>query len=90
MLCVQQVPFQQLQQDFLKPLALWRHTSLIIGVADSVCVVCAFRALPCPVCVVSLQVALGLAIVSLPATFDLPVPSRTPGQEFDYKTVKNW
>lgn len=37
-----------------------------------------------------LQVALGLAVVSLPSTFQLPVPSRTPGQEFDYKTVRHW
>jgi hypothetical protein len=36
------------------------------------------------------QVALGLALVSLPTTFQLPVPSHTPGQEFDYKEVKNW
>jgi hypothetical protein len=35
-------------------------------------------------------VALGLSLVSLPATFQLPVPSHTPGQEFDYKMVKNW
>lgn len=31
-----------------------------------------------------------MALVSLPTTFELPVPSRTQGQEFDYKTVKNW
>lgn len=36
------------------------------------------------------QVALGLALVSLPETFELPVPSRTQGKEYDYKSVKNW
>lgn len=36
------------------------------------------------------QVALGLALVSLPATFDLPVPSKTPGKDHDFKPVKNW
>lgn len=46
---------------------------------------CCHRLL-CP----SLQVALGLAVVSLPSTFQLPVPSRTQGQEFDYKTVRHW
>ncbi|WIA41962.1 hypothetical protein OEZ86_009266 [Tetradesmus obliquus] len=35
-------------------------------------------------------VALGLALVSLPETFELPVPSRTQGKEYDYKSVKNW
>eukprot|EP00775_Hariotina_reticulata_P003821 gene3821-4079_t len=35
-------------------------------------------------------VALGLALVSLPTTFQLPVPSRTPGVDHDFKTVKNW
>lgn len=42
------------------------------------------------VCAPLLQVALGLAVVSLPSTFQLPVPSHTPGQEFDYKTVRHW
>jgi inorganic pyrophosphatase len=36
------------------------------------------------------QVALVLALTSLPETFELPVPSRTQGKEYDYKTVKNW
>lgn len=44
----------------------------------------------CCCCVLFLQVALGLALVSLPTTFELPVPSKIQGQEFDYKTVKNW
>ncbi|KAF6252549.1 pyrophosphate-energised proton pump [Scenedesmus sp. NREL 46B-D3] len=35
-------------------------------------------------------VALGLALTSLPETFELPVPSKTQGQVYDYKTVKNW
>lgn len=38
----------------------------------------------------ALQVALGLALLSLPPTFSLPAPSHTPGQEYDYKQVKNW
>jgi inorganic pyrophosphatase len=29
-------------------------------------------------------------MISLPETFELPVPSRTQGKEYDYKTVKNW
>lgn len=40
--------------------------------------------------VIMTPVALGLAVVSLPSTFQLPIPSRTPGQEFDYKTVRHW
>jgi hypothetical protein len=41
-------------------------------------------------CCVRTQVALGLALTSLPETFELPVPSRTQGKEYDFKTVKNW
>jgi Na+/H+-translocating membrane pyrophosphatase len=41
-------------------------------------------------CCLRTQVALGLALTSLPETFELPVPSRTQGKEYDFKTVKNW
>ncbi len=29
-------------------------------------------------------------MLTLPAEFKMPVPSHTPGQEFDIKLVKNW
>lgn len=31
-----------------------------------------------------------MALTALPNEFSLPVPSHTPGQEYDYKLVKNW
>jgi len=40
--------------------------------------------------VIMTPVALGLALLSLPEVFHLPVPSHDPKKEFDYKTVKNW
>ena len=40
--------------------------------------------------VIMTPVALGLALTSLPTTFELAVPSHKPGVDFDTKTVANW
>lgn len=44
-------------------------------------------------CIVSyfgLQAAFLVAVSTLPPEFTLQVPSATPGQTYDTKTVKNW
>lgn len=48
------------------------------------------RNLANPMCVMRAQVAYGVAAAVLPEEFTLSVPSSTPGQDFDLKTVKWW
>jgi hypothetical protein len=61
------------------------HPSCVARTSAHICWCCC-----CVSCVICAQVALGLALVSLPSSFQLPIPSHTPGQEYDYKTVRHW
>eukprot|EP00983_Pelagomonas_calceolata_P080408 1155134-Pelagomonas_calceolata.AAC.3 len=57
----------------------------VAELAELLCCGCKALSFLCP-----LQAALLVAMSTLPPEFTLQVPSATPGQAYDTKTVKNW